>query len=130
MSTDFGVALEKKLTRKQRVERVFTPRQVGEAFAETFELIGGIPRLAIWANDPENYGQFLRLLMTVAPRPAAQRLEEANRNITYISAVPQSPLNCIEVAVANCIEGEGQVDEACQEQVPAASSGDGVSRQE
>lgn len=35
--------------------------RVTEALNESFELIGGVPRLAIWANNPENQAEFYKL---------------------------------------------------------------------
>lgn len=93
---DFEVALQRQLSERQRkknggVEKVFSRRQIEQAFLETFEMVGGVPRLAIWANDPENYGQFLQLMMKLAPKEAAQNL--AGQVLEYRSNIPYSPLN-------------------------------------
>ena len=95
---DFGQALQEKLTARQRkkvanpnVETIYSRRQIEQAFLETFEMVGGVPRLAIWANDPENYGQFLQLMMKLAPKEAAQNL--AGQVLEYRSNIPYSPLN-------------------------------------
>jgi hypothetical protein len=96
---DFGQALEQQLTVRQRkkdakVERIYTPKQIQQAFLETFELIGGIPRLAIWANEPENYETFLKLLITLAPKGASALLDKGQGQVLqYHSNVPPSPLN-------------------------------------
>ena len=98
---DFTVALQQQLTDRQRrkdensnVERVWTPRQIQTAFIETFEMVGGVPRLALWANDPDNYETFLKLLITLAPKGAAALVGEKHGNvIEYRSNVPSSPLN-------------------------------------
>jgi hypothetical protein len=73
------------------VEKVFSRRQIEQAFLESFEMIGGVPRLAIWANDPENYGTFLQLMMKLAPKEAATNL--AGQVLEYRSNIPPSPLN-------------------------------------
>jgi hypothetical protein len=40
-------------------KRKFDPARVNEAFEEAFELIGGVPRLALWAHN--NQGEFYKL---------------------------------------------------------------------
>jgi hypothetical protein len=98
---DFDVALQQQLTERQRrkdartgVERIWSNRQIQNAFIESFELVGGIPRLCLWANDPNNYETFLKLLVQIAPKGAAAMLGEMGGQILeYRSLVPQSPLN-------------------------------------
>jgi hypothetical protein len=98
MSKDFTVALHNNLSLRERnrhargnVETIYSRKQIEQAFLETFELVGGVPRLALWANDEENYGTFLKLLMTMAPK---ERLDGIKGQILeYRSAVPASPLN-------------------------------------
>lgn len=93
---DIMDALMSKLTERQLarmqsgVERDWSRKQIQDAFIETFDLVGGVPRLALWANDPANYGQFLNLLMKLAPKE--QMGERANAAIVYQSLVPQSSL--------------------------------------
>lgn len=93
---DFDVALQRQLSERQRkknggVEKVFSRRQIEQAFLETFEMVGGVPRLAIWANDPENYGTFLQLMMKLAPKEATAA--QLGQVLEYRSLVPASPLN-------------------------------------
>lgn len=93
---DFDVALQRQLSERQRkknggVEKVFSRRQIEQAFLETFEMVGGIPRLAIWANDPENYGTFLQLMMKLAPKEAVA--SQVGAVLEYRSNIPPSPLN-------------------------------------
>jgi hypothetical protein len=98
---DFNIALQQQLTDRQRrkdaktgVERIFTPRQIQNAFIETFEMVGGVTRLCLWANDPANYETFLKLLITLAPKGAAAMMGETmGQVLEYRSNVPQSPLN-------------------------------------
>lgn len=54
-------------------------KRVVQAFMDAFELIGGVPRLAVWANEnPDNfYGLYARLL----PSSTSQALGEANEMI-------------------------------------------------
>jgi hypothetical protein len=85
-----------RLTDRQRrklesggVERIWSRKEIEQAFIETFDLIGGIPRLALWANNEENYGEFLKLLMRLAPKDV---LRKAATVLEYRSNVPSSPL--------------------------------------
>jgi hypothetical protein len=95
---DFGLALQNQLTERQQrndarngVERIYSRKQIEQAFLETFELIGGVSRLALWANDPANYDKFLVLLMRLAPKEVGGAMK--GQILEYRSNVPQSPLN-------------------------------------
>ena len=92
----FEEALLGKLSarQRQRGENVFpllSRRQIEQAFIETFELVGGVPRLALWANEPRNFGKFLELLVKFAPKEAVAASQGSV--IEYRSNVPSSPLN-------------------------------------
>jgi hypothetical protein len=93
---NFEEALDIALTQRQidrasgRKMKKPTRREVEEAFIETFELVGGIPRLAIWASKEGNYGEFLKLYARLIPKEVA---EEAGQVFIYESNVPASPLN-------------------------------------
>lgn len=67
-----------------------TRKEVEQCFLETFELVGGVPRLAMWANNPANYGEFLKLYAKMIPKEVA---EEAGQTFIYESNVPPSALN-------------------------------------
>jgi len=93
---DFDLSLRNQLTERQQrrkgnIERVFSRKQIEQAFIESFELVGGVPRLALWANDEENYGQFLKLLMQLAPKDSGAKV--LGEVLEYRSNIPQSPLN-------------------------------------
>lgn len=93
---DFDLALQRQLSERQRkknggVERVFSRRAIEQAFIESFEMVGGVPRLAIWASKEENYGQFLTLLMKLAPKEAMAA--QLGQVLEYRSNIPASPLN-------------------------------------
>ena len=47
----------------------FTRKDVVLAFQTAFELTGGVPRLAIWAND--NYTEFTKLYARLLPSQAS-----------------------------------------------------------
>lgn len=95
---DFQNRLFEKLTERQirniqnggNVTRIFSRKEIEQAFLETFDLVGGVPRLAIWANDPENYALFLQLMSKLFPKGIE---EKGGQVLNYISRVPQSALN-------------------------------------
>ena len=103
---DLNLALQNQLTDRQRrkdaksnVDRLWSPKQIQNAFLESFEMVGGVPRLAIWANDPDNYEAFLKMLITLAPKGATALLGEKTGDvIQYVSNVPASPLNRVQSA--------------------------------
>lgn len=73
------------------VTKMFTRRMIQDAFLETFELVGGVNRLALWANESENYEVFLRLLMILAPKEQMEK-DTGGKVIEYRSAIPRSTL--------------------------------------
>lgn len=100
LQEQFDQSLDRNLAQRKRlanesVQKLYSRRTMEQGFLECFELIGGVPRLAIWANDPENYGDFLKLLMKFAPKDAPEQL---GKSVTYMSNVPASPLNRDEPA--------------------------------
>lgn len=81
---------ERNRLSKENVQRMFSRKGLEQGMLECFELIGGVPRLAIWANDPANYGEFLKLLMKFAPKEA-EKVGAAT--IHFLPSIPDSPLN-------------------------------------
>lgn len=81
---------QRKSLSAQSVQRLYSRKTMEQGFLECFELVGGVPRLALWANDPRNYAEFLKLLMRFAPKDAT---EQVGRVLEYRSNVPSSPLN-------------------------------------
>mgnify|MGYP006935475734 CR=1 FL=1 len=72
--------------------RIYSRKAIEQAFLETFEMIGGVPRLVSWAHSSdENYGEFLKLLTKFAPKEALS--QNLGNVIEYRSNIPQSPLN-------------------------------------
>lgn len=49
---------------------VLRTKTAKDAFRDAFDLIGGIPRLAVWANDPANYATFVKLFAKQMTLPA------------------------------------------------------------
>lgn len=95
MKDQFEHALAVQLNRRkelkaENVGRLFSRKAVEQSFLECFELIGGVPRLAIWANDPENYGEFLKLLSKLLPKEVS---EKGGQVINFVSSIPDSELN-------------------------------------
>lgn len=90
---DIMKSLERNVRKPKEgnIERIYSRKQIEQSFLETFELVGGVPRLASWANDEENYGQFLKLLMVMAPKEAMA--QHTGNVIEYRSNIPASPLN-------------------------------------
>ena len=63
--------------------------RVNIAISDTFDLCGGVPRLAIWAD--QNYGEFATKLL---PRLIQQQqATEHSGEITIRTAIPRSPLD-------------------------------------
>lgn len=78
----------KSLTRLP--QRPFSRRRVLEALDEAFELIGGVPRLAIWAHN--NTTEFYKIYSKTIP--AASQMEIMGKVQHIIRpALPRSPLD-------------------------------------
>lgn len=78
------------------VSRISVPREIKRqrvvnAFHDAFELIGGVPRLAHWADDHPT--DFYKLYARMIPVEAAQKgtQADAERRIQHI--LPPSPLD-------------------------------------
>ena len=84
---------ERKRLANSSVQKLYSRKAMEQGFLECFELIGGVPRLALWANDPANYGDFLKLLMKFTPKDTTETL---GRVLNYQSNVPASPLNPVQ----------------------------------
>ena len=54
----------------------FSRKDVVNAFQSAFELVGGVPRLAIWADS--NYTEFTKLYARLLPSQSNSALGEAN----------------------------------------------------
>lgn len=92
----FDEALDVALTQRQinlsqgRSARKISRAEVEAGFLEAFELVGGITRLAIWANNEKNYGEFLKMYSRLLPKEVEEKVKET---FVYVSNVPPSPLN-------------------------------------
>ena len=68
----------------------FTRKDVVNAFQNAFELIGGTPRLALWAH--QNEGDFFKLYSRLLPSQASSALGEANE-LVIKHVLPRGPLD-------------------------------------
>ena len=68
----------------------FTRKDVVNAFINAFELIGGTPRLALWAHQNET--DFYKLYSRLLPSQASTALGEANE-IVIKHILPRGPLD-------------------------------------
>lgn len=68
----------------------FTRKDVVQAFHTSFELMGGIPRLALWGH--EHPTEFYKLYSRLLPSQASSALGESNV-LRLEMAVPPSPLD-------------------------------------
>ena len=68
----------------------FSRAQVVSAFHNAFELIGGVPRLALWAHS--NPSDFFKLYARLLPSQASSALGESNELIIK-HVLPRGPLD-------------------------------------
>jgi hypothetical protein len=68
----------------------FNRKDVVNAFQSAFELVGGVPRLALWAN--ENYSDFAKLYARLLPSQSSSALGEAN-TLRIEMAIKPGPLD-------------------------------------
>ena len=73
------------------VHRIYSRKRIEQALLETFELTGGVSRLATWANKEENYGEFIKLLVKIVPKDAVT--DVGGSVIQWRSNMPPSPLS-------------------------------------
>jgi len=77
------------------LSRVHVPREVSRkavvnAFTDAFELIGGVPRLAHWAD--QHPSAFYKLYARLLPTTAQQQLEHSGE-IKVLHVLPRGPLD-------------------------------------
>jgi len=68
----------------------FNRKQVVNAFQNAFELIGGTPRLALWAHKNEK--EFYKLYSRLLPSQSSSALGETNEMIVR-HVLPKGPLD-------------------------------------
>jgi hypothetical protein len=77
------------------VSRISVPRTldrnyIKNGFMDAFELVGGVPRLAHWAD--QNYGEFIKLYSRMLPSAMQQQLEHSGEIIVK-HVLPRGPLD-------------------------------------
>lgn len=73
-----------------RVPRDVSRKRLVQAFTDAFELIGGVPRLAHWAD--QHPSEFYKLMARLFPNVAQQQIEHGGQ-VTVIHALPRSKLD-------------------------------------
>lgn len=68
----------------------FSRKEVVRAFQRAFELIGGVPRMAIWADA--NPTEFYKLYARMLPSQASSALGESNEMVVR-HVIARSPLD-------------------------------------
>jgi hypothetical protein len=72
------------------IPRTFNREEIKTAFDDAFQLVGGVPRLAHWAD--ENYGEFIKLYARMLPTSAKSQMELTG-GITINHVLPRGPLD-------------------------------------
>ncbi len=73
----------------------FKRSDVVNAFTSAFELIGGIPRLALWAH--ENPGEFFKLYGKLLPSQSHSQIEQSGNVTVLFAGIQQGVLDGITV---------------------------------
>lgn len=100
-----------------RSQNGFSRQDVINAFARAFEMIGGVQRMALWAN--QNPDKFYPLYSKLLPSTAIQIGD--NNDVTIIHAIPQSPLDEHPAG-----SGQGPLSESSDEGQPEVARRSGA----
>ena len=71
-------------TKGKRVNR----EEIAHALVTSFELVGGVPRLAYWADA--NYGEFMKIMGRLLPK---ESIQVHDGEVRLVHAVPPSKLD-------------------------------------
>lgn len=88
------------VSRLETVKR--SPRRTNNAVHDAFDLIGGVPRLAVWAD--KNPGEFFTKILPKTLQSHQQ--QEHSGVITIVSKVPRTAIDGEYVDVTNERDGE------------------------
>ena len=81
LETAIDAAIERSMTNKPgELPGYMRTANAREAFQAAFETVGGMPRLAIWAN--QNYGKFVQIYSRLLPVTVGS---DPNQPITVIA---------------------------------------------
>jgi hypothetical protein len=77
------------------VSRIRVPREISrthmrDIFNDVFELVGGVPRMAHWAD--KNYGEFMKLYARLLPTAVAGQMEHTGE-IVIRHVLPKGALD-------------------------------------
>lgn len=84
------IEAQEKIPRARRKKDGFNRMDVVNAFHNAFQMIGGVPRLALWAN--QNPDKFYPLYSRLMPSTSINITSEGNKLVIEHS-VPASPLD-------------------------------------
>lgn len=105
---EYSDALSELMSDQAKVTRVLNrvPKKAAQrerfmqALAEAFEIVGGVPRLALWAD--KNYGEFAKILGKQVPGLVQNAFAiKSSGPVTIVSAIPPSFLDGEEDKVVN-----------------------------
>ena len=90
-----GKELTQVATQGDGVSRIRVPREISrthmrDIFNDVFELVGGVPRMAHWAD--RNYGEFMKLYARLLPSAMATQMEHTGE-IVIRHVLPKGALD-------------------------------------
>lgn len=85
-----GVAQSGNGVSRISIPRTLDRNYIKNGFMDAFELVGGVPRLAHWAD--RNYGDFIKLYARMLPSAMQQQLEHSGEIIVK-HVLPRGPLD-------------------------------------
>lgn len=80
-----------QLQKARGIPREFNRKTVARAFHDAFELIGGVPRLAVWAHQNET--EFYKLYARLMPNAASQDFDLGSQKTRVVHSIPRSALD-------------------------------------
>lgn len=95
------IEAQDKLPRARRKRDGFNRMDVVNAFQNAFQMMGGVPRLALWAN--QNPDKFYPLYARLMPSTSINITSEGNK-LVIEHTVPSSPLDNFDDLVQPPIE--------------------------
>ena len=106
------IEAQPKIPRARRKKDGFNRMDVVNAFQNAFQMMGGVPRLALWAN--QNPDKFYPLYARLMPSTSINITSEGQKLIIE-HAVPMSPLDDFGDLTANVVDVEAKRPDDDQE---------------